>query len=517
VTDFTAASSDALLLARGISKTFPGVRALQNVSLRLVAGRLLALLGENGAGKSTLMNVLSGIVIPDEGQILLDGAPIQLSDPRSAKAHGIATIHQELSLCPNLTVAENVFLGCEPRTNAGLIDLDRMRRETAALLKRMNLAVDPHQLLGALRIGQQQVVEIARALSANARIVIMDEPTSALSQSEVDALLERIADLKRSGVAVVYITHKFEELARIVDDIAIMRDGKLVAQGEATSFTTDQILQHMVGRPPSVHQSQRTQDAEKQFVLEARDVRLPHPERKGDWLVDQVSVSVARGEVLGIFGLIGAGRTELLETIFGVHAAAASLNLSIDGKTASFDTPAAAIEAGVALAPEDRKRDGLLLDMDSSDNASLACLRAAKRWGLLSPGREKSLLTGVLERLNVRGSLQAPIRNLSGGNQQKVILGKWLAAKPRVLLLDEPTRGIDINARHEIYQLIEEFLAEGLGIILASSDLNEVLALSDRILVMCEGRAVAEFPRESATARTVLAAALPKVRTKEAL
>ena len=339
MTDFTDDPGKPVLQACGIGKSFPGVRALHDVTLRLRAGRLLALLGENGAGKSTLMNVLSGVVVPDRGQILLNEKPVRFASPRDARAHGIATIFQELSLCANLSVAENIFLGNEPRTRLGFIDRPRMHRETRSLLERMSLQVAPDSPLCALRVGQQQVVEIARALSFDARVIIMDEPTSALAHAEIEALLALVADLKRAGVAIVYITHKMEELAHIVDDIAIMRDGQMVAQGEAGAFTSDQILRYMVGREPTATHEQRSRCAADSVVLEVRGACLPHPTRSGDYLVKDVDLQVARSEVLGIFGLIGAGRTELLETLFGAHAHRARLTLAAGGPEHGFASP----------------------------------------------------------------------------------------------------------------------------------------------------------------------------------
>jgi ABC-type sugar transport system ATPase subunit len=516
VTDFTDDSDRPILQACGIGKRYPGVRALHDVTLRLRAGRLLALLGENGAGKSTLMNVLSGVVVPDSGQLLLDGRPVCFASPRDARAQGIATIFQELSLCPNLSVAENIFLGNEPRTRIGFIDHARMRRDARDLLARMSLDVAPEAPLGSLRVGQQQVVEIARALSVDARVLIMDEPTSALSHAEIEALLTRVADLKRAGVAIVYITHKMEELAHIVDDIAIMRDGNLVAHGEVGAFTSEQVLRHMVGREPTAAHEERARGAAGSLVLKVQGASLPHPTRRGDYLVKDVDLQVSRGEVLGIFGLIGAGRTELLETIFGAHARHACLTLEVNGSAQRFSSPADAIAAGLALAPEDRKLDGLALDMSARQNASLACLRAARRWGLLSPQREAACVSHALDRMGVRGSMQGPVRNLSGGNQQKIILAKWLATRPKLLLLDEPTRGIDINARREIYALIDSHVRDGLAVLLASSDINEILTLSDRILVMCEGRAIAEFDRAAASPEALIAAALPRAAVRAA-
>jgi ribose transport system ATP-binding protein len=504
-----------VLEVRRVSKEFPGVRALQDVSLRLRAGRLLALLGENGAGKSTLMNILAGVFAPDSGQVLIDGDPVELANPRDANMRGIAAIFQELSLIPNLTVAENVYLAREPRTRLGLVDRGKMNRDTQALLARMELSVAPDVPVSTLRVGQRQVIEIARALSINARFLIMDEPTSALSQLETQALFRLIADLKHAGVGIIYITHKFEELAKIGDDVAVLRDGKLVAESLLGALTHDAIVRLMVGRKPSATQSCRRRRVPGRELLRVGNASLPHPSRPGDFLVRDVRIHVAYGEVVGIFGLMGAGRTELLETLFGLHSARADIELMVDGNAVRFGSPTQAIAAGLALAPEDRKRDGLVLDMGSRSNASLVCLRNAQRWGLLSRDREGALVEPLLRRFNFRGpSLEDPVRTLSGGNQQKVILAKWLSNRPQVLLLDEPTRGIDVNAKNEIYGLIDELADNGLAVIMVSSELPEILTLSDRIIVMREGRKTAELLREDATPEVLMRAALPGSATE---
>jgi ABC-type sugar transport system ATPase subunit len=505
----TVAARDVLEV-RGVTKSFPGVRALQNVDLRLQSGRLLALLGENGAGKSTLISVLSGVIRPDAGQLLIDGAPVSLASPRDTRAHGIATIYQELSLCQNLTVAENIFLGNEPRTALGLLDRDRMNREAAVLLRRMALAVAPETPIGDLRVGQQQVVEIARALSMNARVIIMDEPTSALSQHEVDALLETVRSLKRDGVAIVYITHKLDELESIADDVVVMRDGAVVAAGPWGDYSQAQLVSLMVGRETSGDVRRREPCAAGAEVLRVNYACLFAAKRANRAVFKDISLRVCRGEVLGIFGLMGAGRTELLETIFGAHADRASLHLAIEGHSRSFRSPADAIAAGLALAPEDRKTAGLFLGMTSIDNVNSASLRSLSVGGVLGARRMRAVGSRLIEGVGFRGVAESPSGNLSGGNQQKVVLAKWLATNPKLLLLDEPTRGIDVNARREIYTLIERHVADGLAVIMASSDIPEILALCDRILVLREGEKSAEFTRDEATPESLLSAALPR-------
>ena len=499
-------TADIVLEAQGIVKCFPGVRALDGVDLTVRRGRLLALLGENGAGKSTLMSILAGVYPPDAGTIRLDGREVRFASPRAAQAAGIAIIFQELSLIPHLTVAENIFLGREPRTRAGFIDYRRLNAGAAELLHRLDLPVTPTTPVVGLRVGQQQVVEIARAVSMDARVLIMDEPTSSLSAHEVEVLFGVIAELKSRGVAIVYITHKLEELGRIGDDVTVMRDGQVVGAGRLADFDQAAVVRLMAGREQKELYQKQPASAGAE-VLRAEGLTLG---RGRACVVDGVDLHVCRGEVLGIFGLVGAGRTELLEVLFGLHAGRAEGGVFLDGKRVAFDSPAVAIARGLALAPEDRKREGLVLDMGVAANASLASLDQTLRVGLVDEAREAAHVAPFLDRFRVKTpSLQQAVRNLSGGNQQKVILAKWLATAPRVLLLDEPTRGIDINAKREIYAFIGELAQAGLGLIVVSSELPEILALSDRILVMCEGRKTAEFTRAEATAEAVLRAALP--------
>lgn len=505
-----SAPADVVLEVRGISKSFPGVRALQNVDLSLRSGRLTALLGENGAGKSTLMNVIAGVFSPDAGDIVVAGKTVHFNSPRQAIDHGIATIFQELNLAPTLTVAENIFLGREPLRRSGLIDYNALNRRAAEWLNKLDLQVSPTTLVERLRVGQQQVVEIAKALAGEARVLIMDEPTSAITEHETELLFQRINDLKRQGVAIVYITHKLEELSRIGEDVAVMRDGRMVATALLSEVNREEIVRMMVGREVLAAR-QRRQAAPAGQALRVDGMSLAHPTRPDDFLVDGVSLQVGKGEVLGLFGLMGAGRTELLECLFGLHPRATSGGVFVDGRLVDLRTPADAISAGLALAPEDRKRDGLVLSMSVAENASLASLCNCERFGLLDRQEEQARVGVYLDRFRVKASsLQQPICDLSGGNQQKVILGKWLATNPKILLLDEPTRGIDVQAKSEIYTFINELTSEGLAVVIASSELPEILALSDRILVMCEGRFAAEFPAIGATEEAIMEAALPR-------
>jgi ribose transport system ATP-binding protein len=491
-----AFDSHEVLAAVGVSKTYPGVRALDNVTLRLHRGEFIGLLGENGAGKSTLLKILTGVEVPDAGALYVGGEKVALCSTRDAAAHGISAIFQELSLLPNLTIAENIFLGREPTTRCGTIDYPAMNEAARQHLARLQFDLDPRRLVAHLRLGQQQVVELACAISKQARVIVMDEPTSALSVQEIAVLRSLALALKRDGVAILYITHKLDELDGLADGVVIMRDGRLVAEGKWGEYSAADIVRLMVGRESGFARTRpKPPQPEEVLAVEAKGVR----------------VKLARGEVLGLFGLMGAGRTELLETIFGLHASKAGVPMRVHGVPVTIRRPADAIAAGIAMAPENRKEDGLVPDMSARANASLASLRAATRWGLLSAKREHDHVIRFLERFRMRGggSLDVPVRNFSGGNQQKVILARWLATQPIVLLLDEPTRGIDVNAKQEIYELICELAAGGLAVILASSELPEVLALSHRIIVMREGSQAAELTAAEATPELIMQHALP--------
>ena len=509
-----SASGDIVLEAEGITKSFPGVKALDDVSLTLRRGHLTALLGENGAGKSTLMNIIAGVFPADSGEVRLAGQPVRFANPREAHEAGIAMIFQELNLVSNLTVAENIFLGREPLNRFGLIDRRRMNTAAAELLRSLDLAVSPDTPLGHLRVGQQQVVEIAKALSCHAQVLIMDEPTSAITEHEIEVLFALIAKLKAQGVAIAYITHKLEELTRIGDDAMVMRDGKRIGAGPLRDLRRDDIVRMMIGRELDRKPRASTGHPGPE-VLRAERVSLMHPERPGRHVVRDVDLSVRRGEVLGIFGLMGAGRTELLETLFGLHPGRGSAACFVNGQPVSIKSPVDAIAHGLALAPEDRKHDGLVLGMSVKENASLASLARCERRGFLNEAAERDLAQEAVTRFRVKTpSIEQIIRNLSGGNQQKVILGKWLAAEPAVVLLDEPTRGIDVNAKEEIYTLVHELASNGLAVIFVSSELPEVLALADRIMVLCEGRKTAEFDRAAASEEALMSAALPTTVSK---
>jgi len=511
MTDQTASAdtSDVLLQASNITKSFPGVRALDGVNLTVQRGRLNALLGENGAGKSTLMNILAGVFPPDSGTVTLEGRPVSFKNPREAQAAGISIIFQELNLVPEMTIAENIFIGREPLTKFGLVDYARMNADAAALLTELELDADPRTLVSQIKVGAQQVVEIAKATSFNSRVIIMDEPTSAISDHEIEVLFRQIKRLKQNGVGLIYITHKLDELPEIADDITVFRDGKLVGQREFREVTRDEMVRMMVGRELS-DLFPKSPAKPGEVVLRAKNISLQHAERAGDFAVKNVSFELKRGEVLGVFGLMGAGRTELLQTVFGLHPRTSSGEVEIDGRGVVIQSPADAIAAGLALAPEDRKSEGVVLELSVAHNTTLSCLPRIERYGLLQLKRERELVGNYVGRLRVKTpSIEQRIVNLSGGNQQKVVLAKWLATEPKVLLLDEPTRGIDINAKKEIYALIDELAQNGLGVVMVSSELPEILGIADRILVLCEGRKTAEFSRAEATEEKIVNAALP--------
>jgi ribose transport system ATP-binding protein len=500
--------ASVLLNARGICKSFPGVRALDNVQITVRRGSVHALVGENGAGKSTLINILAGVFPPDKGEILLAGHAVNIRNARDAQQAGIATIFQELNLIRNLSSAENIFLGREPLSRLGLIDYRKMHAEAHKLFVKLNVEIDPQTSVERLPVGSQQLVEIARALSLNAQVIIMDEPTSALSEKEIESLFRLIQQLKQHGVGLIYITHKLDELNRIADDVSVLRDGRLVATKSFSEVTHDELVCMMVGRvcPSQIHKAANLDDE----MLQVQGISLRHPDRPADYLLRDITFAVRRGEVIGLFGLMGAGRTELLQAIFGLHPQASSGTIRVAGIPRDFRSPRDAMRAGVALAPEDRKTEGLVLTMSVAENASLSCLDRITRWGILQRNRERTFVQTFIDRLGVKTpSLNSQVRNLSGGNQQKVILAKWLATKPTVLLLDEPTRGIDVNAKHEMYAIIEELARNGLAVLFVSSELPEILTVADRILVLVEGRITAEFLRGEATEEIVLKAALP--------
>jgi ribose transport system ATP-binding protein len=487
------AGPPALLEMSGITKRFPGVIALRGVSLILNKGEVLALMGENGAGKSTLMKILGGAQPQDEGTIQMDGKPVVIGGVREAKRLGIALIHQELMLAPNLDITANIFLGSEPVGPLSPLPRAAMHEKARALLARVGLERPPTTLVSDLTAGQMQMVEIAKALAMNARIIIMDEPTSSLTAGESEHLFEIINKLRSEGIGIIYISHRMEEVLTLSDRITVLRDGGYVGDIARAEATHDKIVQMMVGRDLSgAYFPERTGNRGGEPVLEVSGLLVPGTP-------GGVSFQALRGEILGFAGLVGAGRTELMQTIFGVTPALGG-TMTLEGKPYAPQTPRDAIQRGVLLAPEDRKRHGLVLPMNIAQNTSLPNLESYARFGWLDRVSEKRVAEAEMKRMRTKAfGIAQKVVNLSGGNQQKVVLGKWLAMNPRILILDEPTRGIDVGAKAEIYRHMAALAADGITVLMVSSDMEEILGMSDRVVVMHEKRLRGILPREGLT------------------
>ncbi len=498
------ANDSPLLRADGLSKRFPGVLALDRVSLTLRRGEVLAVIGENGAGKSTLMKILAGVQRPDAGQIFLDGRPVQIDSVHTALGLGIALIHQELNLAENLDAGANIFLGREPR-RWGFIDRRAIEREARGYMRQVGLDVSPHTLVERLSIGQRQLVEIAKALATSARIVIMDEPTSSLSEHEAELLFRVIRDLRARGVSIVYISHRLREVQALADRVTVLRDGRNAGELAGPEIRPERMVSLMVGRDVSLFSGLHTRNPGP-VRLEVSGLVVP------DNPGHAVSFAVRQGEIVGVAGLVGAGRSELLQALFGVHPALAGV-VRVDGEVVRLRRPIDAIRAGLALVPEDRKDQGLILEMSVRHNISLAALAQHQLGaGFLNHERERGDAREMIQKLRIRPpDPNQAVQNLSGGNQQKTVLAKWLLLRPRVLLLDEPTRGVDIGAKDEIYHLIEQTAATGTAVLFVSSELPEVLGLADRILVMHEGQLTGELRRDQASEEAVMRLATGRV------
>jgi ribose transport system ATP-binding protein len=480
-----------VLRLEGIVKTFPGVRALDGVSLTLLPGEVHALMGENGAGKSTLMKVLGGIYQPDEGQIIVDEQPVVMSGPLEAKAKGIVFIHQELSLATELSVAENIYLGELPRKRFGLVDWAQLEANTNKILKKLNVGFNAKTRVGSLSIANQQMVEIARALTVDAKAVIFDEPTASLTDAEKVVLFEVIADLQSQGVGIAYISHRMEEIFKITDRISVLRDGQY--QGTVNTADTDEegVTQMMIGRKLDLSRNESHHEL-GEVAIEVRALSCGN-------LYHDVSFEVRRGEVVGFYGLVGAGRTEIAETLFGLRNPSAGTIL-MNGEEVTIQSPADAIARGISLVPEDRKGQGLVLGMNCRDNMTLPQVGDLTAGPFVSDGAEVAIFDQYRDKLDIRTpGWRQTVGNLSGGNQQKIVIGKWLSMHPNVLIVDEPTRGIDVGSKSEIHNLIRELAAQGYAVIVVSSEMPEVLHVSDRIVAMYMGRIIRTFTSEEVT------------------
>ena len=501
-----AAEAAPVLSLAHATKTFAGVHALEDVSLDLYAGEAHALVGENGAGKSTLVKIFGGVYQPDAGSLAVQGEPVLLHGPGDAGEQGIAVIYQEPTLFPDLSVAENVFIGRQPLRAGRRIDAKAMDREVEAIFERLGVWIDPDRIARGLSIAEQQLVEIAKALSRQARVLIMDEPTAALSPVEAKRLFDVVGTLREHGAAVVFISHRLEEVFALCQRVTVLRDGRMVLSQPLKGLTSEDLVRAMVGRDvlsgePTVHDP-------GQVVLD-----VGHLTREGVFV--DVSFEVRAGEVVALAGLVGSGRSEVARAIFGIDRYDAG-SVMISGRKLKRGSPTAAMRAGLGFVPEDRRQHGLVMEMSVARNIALPSLAKLRRLGLISSGTERSFGAGWAKRLQIRyGGVSNPVSELSGGNQQKVVLAKWLARRPKLLIVDEPTRGIDVRTKAEVHKLISSLAAGGIAVLVISSELPEVLTLADRILVMREGRLVARMPRSEATEEAIVAAGTGQAKAAE--
>ncbi len=483
----------------GICKSFPGVNALSDVELSLYPGQVTALIGENGAGKSTLVKILTGIYAPDDGKLIYQGEPITFATAHAALKAGMTAIHQETVLFDDLSVAENIFIGHQPLNRFGMVDWRKMFADARTLLAQAGAKVDPRTRLRDLAIASRHLVAIARALSVDAKVVIMDEPTAALSQKEILELYELIEKLRSAGKAILFISHKFDEIFAICDRYTVFRDGKMIDEGLVSNVTNDDLVRMMVGRDVG-HVYPKQPAAIGAHVLSVAN--YCHPTE-----FDEITFELRRGEILGFYGLIGAGRTELMQALFGVTKPSKG-TLKVDGKETTVRSASDAIDNGIVYVPEDRGRQGAIVSMPIFQNVTLPSLGRTSKRGFLRLAEEFQLTREYTSRLNLRAaSLDQDVGTLSGGNQQKVVIAKWLATKPKVIILDEPTKGIDIGSKAAVHAFMSELAAQGLSVIMVSSEIPEILGMTDRVIVMREGRIVAEYPREGLAAETLLRAA----------
>lgn len=493
-------NSEYLFEVKGISKAFPGVQALDNVSLQLKHGEVLAIVGENGAGKSTMMKILAGIYIPDNGDIFIDGETITIGTVEKATQLGIALVHQELNLCDNLSVASNVFLGREPHRGrfVRFLDENRLNAEAEKVLGKVGLNVPATTILKELTIGSQQLVEISKALSIDARIVMFDEPTSSLTDHETERLFKVIKDLRSHGISSIYISHRLGEVKKVADRVVVLRDGKLSGSLDKEEISREAMIRLMVGRDIG-KLYQKNHSVSDKIRVELRNFIVPKRASA------PINLSIHGGEIIVLSGLVGAGRTELLQAVFGVDKSWGG-KVYLDGKEVGIDKPLDAIRAGMVLVPEDRKMHGLVIDMEVDNNIALPSLKdRLSRRGFIDREKVNTLAERMVKMLDIRLYRTSQFaESLSGGNQQKVVLGKWLSMDPVLLLLDEPTRGIDVSAKAEIYKLLEELASTGVAILVASSEMQEVLGIADRIVVMCEGRIAGELDPEKCSEEDII-------------
>ncbi|WP_312469735.1 ATP-binding cassette domain-containing protein [Neobacillus sp.] len=479
-----------LLEMREISKEFPGVKALDLVSIHVNQSEILALLGENGAGKSTLMKVLAGVHQPSNGQIYINGEPVTIEGPKHSQNLGISIIYQEFNLIPHMSVAENVFIGREPRKTKGIIDRKQVKQETRKWLERVGLTrISPDTLITDLSVAEQQLVEIAKALSFNSKIIIMDEPTAALNDEETNKLLSIMKELRHQGMGIIFITHRLEEVQKVADSIAVLRDGKYIGSALVKNVTKEDMVTMMVGRELTDLFPEKGAPS-NDVILEVKDVSIPD-------MLQNINFTIKKGEIVGIAGLMGSGRTELSKAIFGLYQNMSG-TIKVDSKVVK--SPRGAIDAGIALVTDDRKQEGLVLGLSVYENLLLPTYRKISRFGILKRKKKDEIVNRWVKDLKIKvHDPSVEVRTLSGGNQQKVVLGKWLQMNPKVLILNEPTRGIDVGAKAEIYQIMKRLTEDGISIIMMSSEMPELLGMCDRILVMNDGRITAEFNQNEAT------------------
>ena len=486
-----------LLQMRAVSKAFPGVQALDDVSLEVAAGEVVALVGENGAGKSTLIKILSGCYRADAGEIVFDGERLGRYSPRQAQEFGVSVIYQEFNLAPVMSIAENIFVGRQPRGRLGLVDFRRMHADAQAVLDSLRMPLDARRIVGTLSVAEQQMVEIAKAISFEAKVIVMDEPSATLTEHETGMLFELVGRLRGQGVSIIYISHRLEEIFEIADRVVVLRDGRRAGAMPIAEATVDKVVQMMVGRELTEMFHKETVDLGEP-VLEVRGLSREASN------VRNVNLTVRAGEIVGMAGLVGMGRTEIARAIFGVDRPDSG-EVTVCGRRARVRSPLDAIRAGMGFVTEDRKAEGLFLVLAVRENVSSASLGLLSTADFIAFGSERRLVGSLIDQLRIATPNQEQeVQYLSGGNQQKVILARWLALRPKVLLLDEPTRGVDVGAKAEIYRLMGELARQGVGILMISSELPEVLGMSDRVLVIREGAIVAEFDRDEATQEAVM-------------